>query len=627
MSLPKPELDDRTFEQLVREARGLIPVYAPEWTDHNLTDPGITLIDLFAWLTETSLYRLNLITEQHIRKYLQLLGVTPYSLRPATVNLTFETSSKVDIPRGSLVYAELEGKKIYFELEHSICLNHVEIERVITDEVTGVFDRTDANKEPEHFFAPFGDATLNGASLYLGFKNPSDVINLFIELYEDDLIPPGSHGDEPYYDFENAIFQWAVSTNNGWLKIDPLFDETRGFKYSGKIIFEGIDTTKWSARNLPFWEESLYWLRCRLIESHFEYPPRIRTIRVNTARAVHGRTIKEEEHFSGTGLPGQRYKLKHNPVINGTVELYIDGERWEERPDLYGSGPGDRHFVLNSREGIITFGDGLMGAVPPDGADIVVKQYRTGGGTEGNLPSVLQWTVMGYPSVKVINNSPATGGSDEESLEEARLRFLKDLKVPYRTVTSEDFEYIAKNTPGLRIARAKAFVKNKTVYIVIVPYTPLETFNRPPEPSDGMIDAVCRHIDRHRLVGTRFKVIKPNYIRVSVSMKVKAERGMDENFLRDEIIRNLNLYLHPVRGGRDGKGWPPGEPVYRSEIYRIVEGIDGVRCVMDVHLAGDRGARADSAGNLILPEGNSVVYPGEHSIVFLKEQERCRSNG
>ena len=59
MALPVPNLDDRTFQDLVNEARSRIPLHCPEWSDHNLSDPGITLIELFAWMTELIIYRLN----------------------------------------------------------------------------------------------------------------------------------------------------------------------------------------------------------------------------------------------------------------------------------------------------------------------------------------------------------------------------------------------------------------------------------------------------------------------------------------------------------------------------------------------------------------------------------------
>ncbi|MCU0490532.1 MAG: hypothetical protein MUD01_02895 [Chloroflexaceae bacterium] len=81
MPLQIPQLDDRNFEQLVAEARARIPVHTPEWTNFNESDPGITLVQLFAFLTENLLYRSNRIPEANRTKFLTLLGM---GLLPAT---------------------------------------------------------------------------------------------------------------------------------------------------------------------------------------------------------------------------------------------------------------------------------------------------------------------------------------------------------------------------------------------------------------------------------------------------------------------------------------------------------------------------------------------------------------
>lgn len=74
MALNLPNLDDRTYDDLVAEAISLIPIYAPEWTNHNPSDPGITLIELFAYLTEMLLYRQNRITDANRWMFVQLLN-------------------------------------------------------------------------------------------------------------------------------------------------------------------------------------------------------------------------------------------------------------------------------------------------------------------------------------------------------------------------------------------------------------------------------------------------------------------------------------------------------------------------------------------------------------------------
>jgi len=73
MTLQIPSLDDRTFDDLAAEARGLIRAYTPSWTDHNPSDPGITLLELFAYLTEMLIYRLNRVTELNKIAFLNLL--------------------------------------------------------------------------------------------------------------------------------------------------------------------------------------------------------------------------------------------------------------------------------------------------------------------------------------------------------------------------------------------------------------------------------------------------------------------------------------------------------------------------------------------------------------------------
>lgn len=74
MPLTLPELDDRSFDDLTTEARALIPALAPGWTNHNPSDPGITLIELFAWLTDVLMYRVNRVTDDNTRAFLRLLN-------------------------------------------------------------------------------------------------------------------------------------------------------------------------------------------------------------------------------------------------------------------------------------------------------------------------------------------------------------------------------------------------------------------------------------------------------------------------------------------------------------------------------------------------------------------------
>src|SRR2546423_441578 len=93
MPLQTPSLDDRHFQDIVDQAKRLIPHYCREWTDHNVSDPGVTLIELFAWMTDMLLYRVNLVPDKNYVKFLELIGVQLEEPRAATAPVTFYLSA------------------------------------------------------------------------------------------------------------------------------------------------------------------------------------------------------------------------------------------------------------------------------------------------------------------------------------------------------------------------------------------------------------------------------------------------------------------------------------------------------------------------------------------------------
>jgi len=87
MPLPVPNLDDRTFEQLVDEARALIPRNLPAWTDHNPSDPGVTLMELFAFLIEAAIYQINRVPERSLENFAKLVGAPRKANEPISATL------------------------------------------------------------------------------------------------------------------------------------------------------------------------------------------------------------------------------------------------------------------------------------------------------------------------------------------------------------------------------------------------------------------------------------------------------------------------------------------------------------------------------------------------------------
>src|SRR5919199_1933004 len=107
MSLPAAALANRRFQDIVDEAKLLIPRYCPEWTDHNVSDPGVALIELFAWMTDMLLYRVNQVPDKVYVKLLELLGIQLEPPRAARAPVTFRLSAaqpnNLSIPEGTEV--------------------------------------------------------------------------------------------------------------------------------------------------------------------------------------------------------------------------------------------------------------------------------------------------------------------------------------------------------------------------------------------------------------------------------------------------------------------------------------------------------------------------------------------
>src|SRR3989442_11528241 len=93
MTLAAPDLDDRRFQQLVDDAKRMVQRRCPEWTDHNVSDPGITLIETFAFMTDQLLFRLNQVPDRMYVKFLEMIGLRLLAATPAKAPVTFLLSA------------------------------------------------------------------------------------------------------------------------------------------------------------------------------------------------------------------------------------------------------------------------------------------------------------------------------------------------------------------------------------------------------------------------------------------------------------------------------------------------------------------------------------------------------
>ena len=189
---------DRTFEEIYRELRSRIPRYTPEWTNFNDSDPGITLLQLFAWLAEMTLYRMNQMPRKNYLKFAQLLGLQLAPARPATVRLVFApkpSERPSTIKSGSRYSAQVEGAPpVIFETAQA-STSSPRRSRRCSSSPTGRRRRSSFRHcPPVEIFYPFGRNPEPEDTLYLGFKpNPNNTAPFPEKMRFLALRPAGGH--------------------------------------------------------------------------------------------------------------------------------------------------------------------------------------------------------------------------------------------------------------------------------------------------------------------------------------------------------------------------------------------------------------------------------------------------
>lgn len=649
MSLPVPKLDDKQFQEFFEEARALIPRFAPQWTDHNFSDPGITLIDLFAWLSEMQLYFLDHIGDDHIRKFLRMAGAAPQPAVSARVNVSFTlpgaVSEPVPLPAGLRIFSTdvFSGDTISFETIEARILTANNIVRAITISDNERIDNSEFLQQTGSFFFAFGPTPAGSDALYLGLEAPSGFpegrLPLRIEVFDADLpeiINPFGNGFSGFR--PSTDLQWEYYRAGGWLPLTTERETTAALTISGEITLAGLPENPMTVLppKLAGEGQGHFWIRASIAAGSYEQPPRIDRILLNTVVAEHAYT-RQEERFSGNGLPFQQFTVKHLPVLAGTLHLQVkeaDGTitDWQEVEDFDNSAPGDRHYTLEPATGRFCFGDGIRGRIPDlrndpsesDGRErnIRVIGYRSGGGIIGNILAERISAIENPPRGGIIasNLLPAEGGAEAETLPEAANRARRELKDRHRTVTRQDFTDIVNQTPGVRIARVKVLDNYDpalctvdipgAITIVVVPQRLEMLPEQLPVPSRGFLDTITAWLEDKRLATSRVFVSAPNFIAVNVAVTVEMNPGSGRFALEEHIRHTIKAFFDPLSGGPDGDGWPFGRDIFGTEITGLVQNIEGVRCVKSLTL----GTASSSGLKVITIPRTGLTYSGKIDI-------------
>lgn len=645
MPLPEPILDDLRFQRdIVDEARRRIIRYCPEWTEYNLSDPGITLIELFSWMTEMITYRLNLVPEKSRIRFMELLGVQLQPATSARTELTFRLSTPFPIspedetegvvPQGTEVATRRteEEPEIIFTTDTALT--------VIPPRLVQLRRAEDFNKNylprlgVEVFHAFNQRRPQPGDTFYVGFDDSRDLSGHIIRLsfqVEETQATGVKRQDPPLV--------WECSTGNGqWVEIGPSTRPDEKDTTGGLNNPEGAITFYLPLEFKPdqVHGRSAFWMRCRLEQRRkeqgmYNQSPRITNVAAQslgaTVRATHAVNVYNEELGRSDGEPGQVFKLSHAPILElalgETVEVEEKREGeivyipWTCVVDFSKSDRHDRHYLIDYASGEVLFGPNIRqrdgtahqyGRVPEANHVIRFGKYRHGGGAIGNVPAgKLQQLRSAMPYVdQVTNLKRAEGGRDPEDIDEAKFRARREVRSQQRAVTAEDYQDLAIQA-SRAVARVKCVTPDKSaglppgmVEILVVPavfesarlgdYAKLAL-------GQDLVKTVERHLDRYRLLTTTLRIREPNYVGLKVNAEIVVSEYSDPEAVRARVIDSLRSFLAPLAAteagtngsdellGHDWKGWPFGRALFVSELFTLIQRVPGVKHVLDVKLS------------------------------------------
>lgn len=644
MALPVPNLDDRRFQDLVDEAKRLVQQRCPEWTDHNVSDPGVTLIELFAWMTDQVVYRLNRVPERNYVKFLELIGVSLFPPTAARTSVTFWLSAAQ--PDVVTIAASTQVATVRTDTSEAIVFATTEGLPIIPCSLARLGSMIDGKTFRDHTetlaksadIYGFHEVPQAGDALYVGLTEavPSNAVRLRFNAHIEGV------GVDP----TNPPLAWEAWTGDDWEPCELDSDTTGGLNRDGDVV---LHVPSGHVASLIA-KQRAGWLRGRVTETVEGQPgysssPSVTGLSAitigGTVEAVNADLVRNEEVGVSAGVPGERFPLKRGPVVPGDGAMILEvsdesgWDEWTQVSDFANSGPEDKHFAVDLVAGELRLGpavrmsDGSLhryGAVPPKSAHLRIREYRVGGGRRGNVaPRALAVLKASIPFVsRVENRRPGRGGVDGEDIENAKVRGPIRLRTRSRAVTTEDFEQLAREAAP-EVARVRAVAAGDgadagSVRVLVVPAAVSEQgrirFDQL-VPSEDTLQAITDRLEESRVIGTRANVEPPVYRGITVVAKLKPRSRVNPSRLQEEALEALYAYFHPITGGPDGTGWPFGRPINVGEVFSVLQGLPGTEIVEDARLFGAdpvTGQRGQQTQRLEL-EPHALVFSYEHQVL------------
>jgi predicted phage baseplate assembly protein len=417
VSLPLPQLDDRDFQSLVDEARTRIAHTCPAWNEHNVSDPGITLIELFAWMTDMLVYRVNRLPEKAQIALLDLVGVQLAPVKVARTELRFRLSAPAAAPLPIGVGTEVasghppSGAPILFATVEPIVVPPLRLAAMVLihgSAVSEVWVRDGVARPASTQRPGISNPGRPDDALYFGFHDSPSLLVIEVSVEAEPGRGTGIAPDAPPW-------VWELAGGDGeWVPATVLSDSTGGFNYKAGVVELQLPRVEGEATVAG---RRLHWLRCRLLgrsdtdQRGYTHAPRLERVSVaalgalvtaeNASRVAATGTLVRGEHALraaaagaaatqdaaaptappheqnagatgeilgySDGSPGQSFRLRRQPALslgkNDGLDVLepVTGSwvPWSLQSSFADSGAQDRHYCFDAVAGEVSLGPAI----------------------------------------------------------------------------------------------------------------------------------------------------------------------------------------------------------------------------------------------------------------------------
>jgi hypothetical protein len=609
------KLDELRFNELAEIARSLIPPRAPQWTDHNVHDPGIMLTELLAWIAEAQSYALGRSRRDERLAYAQLMGLRLSGPQPscgliwpdvrAMTNLAIPLpwASGTVVGPANEVIAEDSDSPV-FRPSQQIYLTTSRLKAVRFHAEDGaVTDLTRVNEHGGTSFLPFGSSPSRHTRLELEFagsRAPSTLTQPDTALLSVGFaisrarVTPGEQGIRS---FLRATFVDA----EGESQVLPIVtDSTAMFTRSGVLLL------RVSPRAMNLAGDFRLLIDCP--SGAWLVTPLVIRILPNVIPVVQSEQRDSVDVATAMGVPDEEVVLVErdragqlhpaalqftDPLNAVAVSTIEEGgtQQWTAVETFDASGPDDRHICVDVERARLQFGNGVNGRIPSPGA-AVQASYTTCAGSAGNLSADLQWRIGGMVGVFGTNPAAMSGGRDALSPLDLQVAARERLVTERPIVSNSQLENAGLDAADLGVVRAHELLPLKGERAVAGSRRLLLVGTHEHDAAVDTLEADAWRATIHarlapRLpLGQHLTIVRPRYVPVAVRATLQIKPKIAPADVKKRVLAELRRRFALV--DEQGKpAWPLGRNITTLALSGWLRKLEGVARVINVTLVED----------------------------------------